>query len=75
MTYCEAKTKQEELCKSQPKKLHFIMGKNNCFEVFSGWDGRDKARKDGYVIPRYSLSRSAYVTDFSPIEPSVDFCD
>lgn len=33
MTYLEAKLKQEELCKSNPKTLHFIMGKNDNIDI------------------------------------------
>lgn len=75
MTYLEAQEKQLGLCKEQPHKLHFIMGKNDNFDVFSGWDGRDEAVKNGYKIPKYSLSRGEYTTNCDYDYYREDWCN
>ena len=71
MTYLEAKEKQLGLCKEQPHTLHFIMGKSGNFDVFSGWDGRDKGLKDGYVVPKYNMALSRYVTEWDPLDMNI----
>ena len=71
MTYLEAKEKQLGLCKEQSHKLHFIMGKNNDFDVFSGWDGRDEGLKSGYVVPKYNMDLSRYVTEWGPLDMNI----
>lgn len=63
MTWEEAREKAKEMVTENRGRIYFIMGKNNNFIVAEGWDGRDKALKDGYVFPHYSMSRHAYVTD------------
>ena len=71
MTYSEAKEKQLWLCKEQPHKLHFIMGKNMDFDVFSGWGGRDEGLKAGYVVPKYNMALSRYVTEWDPLDMNI----
>lgn len=71
MTYSEAKEKQFWLCKEQPRKLHFIMGKNNDFDVFSGFDGRDEGLKSGYVVPKYNMALSRYVTEWDSLDSKI----
>ena len=71
MTYSEAKEKQLGLCKEQPRKLHFIMGKNGNFDVFSGWDSRDEGLKSGYVVPKYNMTLSRYVTEWDPLDMNI----
>ena len=63
MTFEEAEAKAKMMVDNNNHHIYFIMGKNNSFDVFTGWDGRDEALKKGYVFPKYDMSRGEYVTD------------
>lgn len=69
MTYEQAEEKAKNMVKQKEYsgRILFIMGKNNDFEVIVGWNGRDEALKKGYVFPRYSISKSEWVTEYDEI--------
>lgn len=63
MKFEEAEMKAKKMANENKHRIYFIMGKNNSFDVFIGWDGRDEALKNGYVFPIYDMSRGEYVTE------------
>lgn len=67
MTFDEAVIKADKMVNENRHRIYFIMGKNNSFDVFTGWDGRDEALKNGYVFPKYDMSRGEYVTEIQGI--------
>jgi hypothetical protein len=44
----DANTAAEQAVKDNPGKIVFIMSKDRQFTVVIGWDGRDRALKDGW---------------------------
>ena len=62
MTFEEANDKAERLIRENPRQIYFIMGKNEQWDVFAGWRGRDNALKDGYSFGKYSMTLGKYTT-------------
>ena len=75
MTYEDAARALKERAEKEPCRIHFLMGKDNDFEVITGWNGRDRAIAQGFVFPRYSISRGAWITDFVDNCSSGPYCD
>ena len=71
MTFVEATKKAEEMTRQNRHNIYFIMGKENVFDVFAGWDGRDEALKNGFVFPKYSMRRGEYVTDYAEFDMDI----
>lgn len=71
MTFREAEEKAKKMAIQNRRQIYFIMGKDDQFEVFVGWDGRDAALKDGYIFPKYSMTLGRYTTNFSKNDSNI----
>lgn len=75
MTIEQARKKAKNMAKQNSVRIYFVMGKNNDFEVFVGWGGRDEAIKNGFKFPKYSMSRKQWVMDCDYNYYREDWCN
>jgi hypothetical protein len=59
------------MVKENSGRIYFIMGKNNDFDVITGWDGRDEALKSGWVFPKYNMRLHKYVTNYDRFDMDI----